>query len=1078
MLDENGAQRCNKDGTPMMKSINADWHVFFREGVSDAPAMLFSLTEAWCESSYCKVELVWYLVLKTMGAEEVLRTEVGGTKVGDSLTVTGVDDLQKDDVVRRVQDMKPEDRAALWDGSFFLIGDEYSASSEVVKLLLDLNCPAGRICSGPEQGRLLTDLGQFVSDERNDPEMRARQRNFARGYTTAPAYRQTAQTSATRVDVDALKRGLGAEATQVATHIRAQLASIVFPHFSFSLLPLLLPNIQLPDFITWLATWLRSLVFLDWGLLARPECFVGDETPAAEKKLLRFLTSHGGFWLIVVALWLVGAFGARRDHRPSQEQSAANHSVNASVWTFVLLHALLLRSCFETLHCVASDHVSESANDVNLWTGHLQSDPDTACDPRMLPMSLLAAVGVAAATVGPHWTASRPLSAKQTRRLHDVFELLVSKENRKRTQDRISLALEGQPVNFSYGSGSTTAMNHSGSVVTVELPLTDQLDGDVCGRVALTYLGSPKAKRYVPLAKRAQALAASGAVAMIVVIKDCKDIDMEIEASIPVLVVGSAVGARLAAQSVELTITEAAEAETEPQLLTRQALVRLRDKRFIRTGWKLIATTYMHGCICMAASANLFQTLGEYLILVPVTCAITLAFGAFTLSTRSPANRAWRNALSRIQSDEVAYAKASASVGADDAWTKAQFSEWCRTNGLAALRREEPTDLRVLAPEFGSRNLAPDTSTRKFKACKCCFPFCAVHKVEGCRKSAWLTCILASPSCCLPGFGSCYTMLCWKQAPSNELQAKLRLRCQPTWPQWTIFFAVTMSAVLLLRIALPIGCSVGNHCHAQVVTLSWHLGATGYILPALGGAGTLVYGLLIPAFLHRKLATANKARVLNSPACRHRYGFLFVRFKPGRWGAEFRILWRKTLQLLVTTAFAEQPYLVVPAQLVVLGWSIWRQYVEHPFAEMGSARRAFVEAHPGGDGWSRGDKLEMMSLGAQATNVALTGVCAMMETTTTMADDWVEDTMATAMTCCLLAPVGYAGRILQQEWAAGRRQQQEGHRSAHSETGAASEGPTSSGALGESLMMRPGSDSSGDNKLGGEENENPLHTIS
>ena len=132
-----------------------------------------------------------------------------------------------------------------------------------------------------------------------------------------------------------------------------------------------------------------------------------------------------------------------------------------------------------------------------------------------------------------------------------------------------------------------------------------------------------------------------------------------------------------------------------------------------------------------------------------------------------------------------------------------------------------------------------------------------------------------------------------------------------------------------------------------------------------------------------ELAAADEAKLLNAPKCRNRYGFLFLRFKPGRWGAEFRILYHKTLQLLVTTALAENPTaladyppLAIPAQLVVLGWAMYKQYVERPFAEVGSARRAFVEAHPHGDGWSRGDTLEMLSLTAQFVNVLQTGVCA------------------------------------------------------------------------------------------------------
>ena len=41
-------------------------------------------------------------------------------------TVVGVDDIRKEDTLKRVQSMDPESRAALFDGSFFLIGDAHS----------------------------------------------------------------------------------------------------------------------------------------------------------------------------------------------------------------------------------------------------------------------------------------------------------------------------------------------------------------------------------------------------------------------------------------------------------------------------------------------------------------------------------------------------------------------------------------------------------------------------------------------------------------------------------------------------------------------------------------------------------------------------------------------------------------------------------------------------------------------------------------------------------------------------------------------------------------------------------------
>ena len=50
---------------------------------------------------------------------------------------------------------------------------------------------------------------------------------------------------------------------------------------------------------------LRSVVFLDWGLLARPECYVAKESTPAHKKLVRFLTSHGGVWSIILFFGLL-----------------------------------------------------------------------------------------------------------------------------------------------------------------------------------------------------------------------------------------------------------------------------------------------------------------------------------------------------------------------------------------------------------------------------------------------------------------------------------------------------------------------------------------------------------------------------------------------------------------------------------------------------------------------------------------------------------------------------------------------------------------------------------------------------
>ena len=53
MTDEPGNEVIDPaTGKVVMKSLNDDWHVFFREGVADTPSMLFSPTEPWCESPY------------------------------------------------------------------------------------------------------------------------------------------------------------------------------------------------------------------------------------------------------------------------------------------------------------------------------------------------------------------------------------------------------------------------------------------------------------------------------------------------------------------------------------------------------------------------------------------------------------------------------------------------------------------------------------------------------------------------------------------------------------------------------------------------------------------------------------------------------------------------------------------------------------------------------------------------------------------------------------------------------------------------------------------------------------------
>lgn len=138
---------------------------------------------------------------------------------------------------------------------------------------------------------------------------------------------------------------------------------------------------------------------------------------------------------------------------------------------------------------------------------------------------------------------------------------------------------------------------------------------------------------------------------------------------------------------------------------------------------------------------------------------------------------------------------------------------------------------------------------------------------------------------------------------------------------------------------------------------------------------------------------------------------------------------RKIVLLLVTSFATERPYLANSLQLLVLTYSMWMQRTEHPFAELGSARKAFVEAHPDGNGWSRGDNLEMLSLATQAVNVLLTFLCALIGGTvsydgTRLLTSGVSNAVGAVMVVVVLLPAGYAVHIFKTEWAAGRQEVQ------------------------------------------------------
>eukprot|EP01047_Picozoa_sp_COSAG01_P024689 COSAG01_NODE_1533_length_9989_cov_8.225581_1_plen_1653_part_00 len=203
-----------------------------------------------------------------------------------------------------------------------------------------------------------------------------------------------------------------------------------------------------------------------------------------------------------------------------------------------------------------------------------------------------------------------------------------------------------------------------------------------------------------------------------------------------------------------------------------------------------------------------------------------------------------------------------------------------------------------------------------------------------------------------------------------------------------------------------------------------------YQLPALGTLGIVIYGFTLPKLLHRKIQKSVQGGYVNDPDFRARYGYLITRFKPGKWGSEFRILARKSALLVVTTILAETWYLVIPAQMTTLIWALYKQWVEHPFAEVGSQKDAFERDTP--NGWSRGDVLEALSLGSQIAINMLSLATLNTASGLTVNSSGVDGTLvsisptesfaiAVATLIFVLLPALYGMHILLTEWKVGRR---------------------------------------------------------
>ena len=151
----------NKAGTQKVDSganLNASWATYYQAAMEEAPAMCFCLTEAWCRSEWCQQELIWHLAMRT------------GVDMGET---------DPEELAQHLFRQPSERLAAMRQGIFLVLADDYSKNSDIFKMLTETNLavPIDQFfdrelqpLSGGGGGALCSQVSHFLDDVRLSPE--------------------------------------------------------------------------------------------------------------------------------------------------------------------------------------------------------------------------------------------------------------------------------------------------------------------------------------------------------------------------------------------------------------------------------------------------------------------------------------------------------------------------------------------------------------------------------------------------------------------------------------------------------------------------------------------------------------------------------------------------------------------------------------------------------------------------------------------------------------------------------------------------------------------------------------------
>lgn len=887
-------------GTPRTRYLNDNWDTYYRKAMADAPTMCFCLSKAWCESQWCREELVWFLVLKTLGPAALMEPNADGT---------GLRDIDPADVLAIVESMTVDQRRALWDGSFFITTDAFSAGSVTGDLVEELGCPIEQIWDENHISSMLASMQLFIAGDEATVKAQ-RRRDFVRGYTIAARQHRAG------LDTQAVWGAL----SNVSTSVSAIVASITLPNIAFSFLPLQLP-FSFPEIVEFMASFAQIFAFFDFGVIASPECFV-KATSTASVKLMRLFIAHGAFWLAIGALYGHGYWASRQPREEEESpgatprvQSPRDRATNAAVLVFILAYGMLIRSCLRLLGC------SSSEENVH----RLVSSPEVRCS-EIFTVVLLSSVVVVS------------FIAKL------IVDLLIEPEKRERGSSR------EDALNATQRDQGRVVLERISGVPGRAKQLDDYI---VRFGADKTILGVPSVRILtgrvyfeVELTQHQNEGGDAGA-----------KLSLDDEA---VLRVGWATDGYIKSEDGRTT-TRGGLGDTQ----TSWGVCGLKQSRYSTN----LSTSLVRKC-AVAIQETAHKWGDNWIPGDTIGCAADLDSGEMRFSRNGNWELPMGLAFEGVRPCTGLYpvimgSKVVVRANCSSPWKYQPPG----THFEGVLRAAEATAAEGTVSEHNPRQ-SVSGQKRWHTGLGSAGPWCPlvlsriVLKVACCTLA--LPIVLSELGFAIFGGASLvFTSLLHEPAEIADVTKVWfgGMGFVFVFAHLVSAAAISESSKISMRAAakvvafatlLWLSCGLGKafiRTDTLQPRMAWFWGVQygeELWLSVLGFVGSILYMAVLPAVLYRQLHRCYAVNSLYAGPGHHRFGFLFLRFEPGQWGYEFRIFGRKAGLLVITGLLGTQPVYAFPLQYFILFSSLNATTSRRPFVEvgLGAAPTTSMEAPP------------------------------------------------------------------------------------------------------------------------------------